>query len=84
MSKNYSECCAAAAVSAANGQTQFTPCGEGGCSVSIVRIGMAQTKDFAEGYAAIFGNKKATPAKKAKAAAAKSDTAKKKRKTKKK
>jgi hypothetical protein len=29
----------------------------GGCAVSIVRIGLAETKKFAEGYAAIFGDK---------------------------
>ena len=44
--------------------------------MSIVRVGLAETKRFAEGYEAIFGNKKkaATPAKpkaKAKAKAAK-------------
>jgi ribosomal protein L9 len=27
-------------------------------AVSIVRIGLAETKKFAEGYSAIFGNKK--------------------------
>jgi ribosomal protein L9 len=33
--------------------------------VSIVRVGLAETKKFAEGYEAIFGNKKtaARPAK---------------------
>jgi hypothetical protein len=35
--------------------------------VSIVRIGLAETKNFAEGYDAIFGKKKASPARKAKA-----------------
>ena len=49
---------------------------DGGRIVSIVRVGLAETKRFAEGYEAIFGNKKkaATPAKpkaKAKAKAAK-------------
>jgi hypothetical protein len=36
--------------------------------VSIVRIGLAETKHFAEGYEAIFGKKKEAPAKKAKPA----------------
>jgi hypothetical protein len=40
--------------------------------VSIVRIGLAETKNFAEGYEAIFGaKKKAGEAKKAKPAAKK-------------
>jgi hypothetical protein len=47
----------------------------GGNSVSIVRVGLAETKNFAEGYDAIFGKKKAvkkkparsTPKKKTKA-----------------
>jgi hypothetical protein len=47
--------------------------------VSIVRIGLAETKNFADGYDAIFGKKKETTAKKAKA-----DTGKKKKKAKKK
>jgi len=29
--------------------------------VSIIRIGLAETKKFAEGYEAIFGGKKAKP-----------------------
>ncbi len=29
-----------------------------GCFVSIVRVGLAETKGFAEGYDAIFGKKK--------------------------
>jgi hypothetical protein len=48
--------------------------------MSIVRIGLAETKNFAEGYDAIFGNKKpakaATPAK---AVKVKSSKAKKKK-----
>jgi hypothetical protein len=36
--------------------------------VSIVRIGLSETKNFAEGYEAIFGKKKPAPAKKPKAA----------------
>ena len=31
---------------------------KGGSCVSIVRIGLAESKDFAEGYDAIFGKKK--------------------------
>jgi hypothetical protein len=31
--------------------------------VSIVRVGLGETKNFAEGYEAIFGKKKPTPAK---------------------
>jgi hypothetical protein len=34
--------------------------------VSIVRVGLAETKNFAEGYEAIFGKKKSGKAKKAK------------------
>jgi hypothetical protein len=37
--------------------------------VSIVRVGLAETKKFAEGYEAIFGKKKTTKPKKAKPAA---------------
>jgi hypothetical protein len=47
--------------------------------VSIIRVGLAETNKFAEGYDAIFGKKKAGQAK----ATAKS-AAKKKKKTKKK
>jgi hypothetical protein len=54
----------------------------GGFYVSIVRIGLSETKNFAEGYEAIFGKKK-EGSKKAEATA-KSDTAKKKKKAKKK
>ena len=46
--------------------------------MSIVRIGLAETKHFAEGYEAIFGKKKAASAKKAKPAAGKKKKAKKK------
>jgi hypothetical protein len=50
--------------------------------VSIVRVGLAETKNFGEGYDAIFGSKKkAGGAKKAKPAAKKA-TAKKKSKKK--
>jgi hypothetical protein len=34
----------------------------GGEKVSIVRVGLAETKKFAEGYDAIFGKKKAKTA----------------------
>jgi hypothetical protein len=33
---------------------------DGGVFVSIVRVGLAETKNFAEGYDAIFGKKKKT------------------------
>ena len=51
-----------------------------GNTVSIVRIGLAETKGFAGGYDAIFGGQKkaATPAKKAKPTAKKAGTGKKK------
>lgn len=45
--------------------------------MSIVRVGLAETKNFSEGYEAIFGKKQST-AKKAKASA-KGGTAKKKK-----
>jgi hypothetical protein len=51
--------------------------------VSIVRVGLAETKNFAEGYEAIFGKKKTGESKKTKATA-KNSAAKKKKKTKKK
>jgi hypothetical protein len=35
--------------------------------VSIIRVGLAETKHFADGYDAIFGKKKTRSAKKAKA-----------------
>jgi hypothetical protein len=31
--------------------------------VSIIRVGLAETKNYAEGYDAIFGKKKETPVK---------------------
>jgi hypothetical protein len=34
--------------------------------VSIVRVGLAETKNFADGYEAIFGKKRAEAAKKGK------------------
>jgi hypothetical protein len=52
----------------------------GGTPVSIVRIGLAETKHFADGYDAIFGKKKAAQAKKQKTAV-KNRSAKKKKKT---
>jgi hypothetical protein len=39
--------------------------------VSIIRIGLAETKNFSQGYDAIFGQKKATPAVKSNAPVAK-------------
>lgn len=39
--------------------------------MSIVRIGLSETKHFAEGYDAIFGKKPAKPARKKPAAKAK-------------
>src|SRR5579862_7836740 len=49
--------------------------------VSIIRIGLAETKNFAEGYDAIFGKKKETETKKT--TTAKIGGAKKKKKAKK-
>jgi len=60
---------------------------EGSIAVSIVRIGLAETRNFAEGYEAIFGKNKAASVKTSKPAAAraaKSRTAKKKKAAKKK
>jgi hypothetical protein len=51
--------------------------------VSIVRVGLAETKKFAEGYEAIFGKKKTAESKKPKAVA-KASAAKKKKTSKKK
>jgi hypothetical protein len=39
--------------------------------VSIIRIGLAETKNFSQGYDAIFGKKKVAPAAKAKSPVAK-------------
>jgi hypothetical protein len=55
----------------------------GGMFVSIIRVGLSETKHFAEGYEAIFGKKKSGQGKKAEASA-KNGTGKKKRKSKKK
>jgi hypothetical protein len=44
--------------------------------VSIIRVGLAETKNFAEGYEAIFGKKKSAAKK---AARAKTKTAKKRK-----
>jgi hypothetical protein len=55
----------------------------GGRFVSIVRIGLAESKDFAEGYDAIFGKKKGK-AKAKKPKAAKASAKKKPKKSKKK
>jgi hypothetical protein len=51
--------------------------------MSIVRVGLSETKHFAEGYDAIFGKKKDETAKKEEATA-KSETGKKKKTKKKK
>jgi hypothetical protein len=51
--------------------------------VSIVRIGLAETKNFAEGYDAIFSKKKGATPKKGKATA-QNTAVKKKKKAKKK
>ena len=51
--------------------------------MSIVRVGLAETKKFAEGCDAIFGKKKETETKKENATAAKVGGAKKKKKGKK-
>jgi hypothetical protein len=51
--------------------------------VSIVRVGLAETKKFAQGYEAIFGKKKSGESKKNKTVA-KNSSAKKKKKTSKK
>jgi hypothetical protein len=58
----------------------------GGTFVSIIRVGLSETKNFADGYDAIFGKKKAGQAKnaEAKAASATGKAAKKKKKGKKK
>jgi hypothetical protein len=50
--------------------------------VSIVRVGLSETKHFAEGYDAIFGKKESKSGEMK--AAAKSNTARKKKKPKKK
>lgn len=47
--------------------------------MSIVRVGLSETKNFAEGYEAIFGKKKAAPAKKTRAAKASAAPKKKKK-----
>jgi hypothetical protein len=55
-----------------------------GTFMSIVRVGLAETKKFAEGYEAIFGSKQSSNPKKAKTKApAKKAPAKKKKKAKK-
>jgi len=51
--------------------------------MSIVRVGLAETKKFADGYEVIFGKKKSSQSKKTKAVARKrSSKPKKKAKTK--
>jgi hypothetical protein len=54
------------------------PTESGGTRVSIVRVGLSETKNFAEGYEAIFGKKKDEAKKPAKAAAKRAGPAKKK------
>jgi hypothetical protein len=56
----------------------------GGVFVSIVRIGLAETKNFAEGYDAIFGNKKKAASAKKRGDSPKNAAAKKRKKAKKK
>jgi hypothetical protein len=51
-----------------------------GLAVSIIRIGLAETKHFSEGYEAIFGAKKKSAPAKAKKTAKKAKPAKKKAK----
>ena len=51
--------------------------------MSIVRVGLGETKHFAEGYEAIFGKKKGTQAKK-RSSASKANSTKKKKSSKKK
>lgn len=51
--------------------------------MSIIRVGLAETKNFADGYEAIFGKKKEAPAKKS-AGKAKATGEKKSKKAKKK
>jgi hypothetical protein len=51
--------------------------------VSIIRVGLAETKNFAEGYDAIFGKKKEAETKKGNTATAKAGGTKKKKKAKK-
>jgi hypothetical protein len=51
----------------------------GGTVVSIVRVGLSETKNFAEGYDLIFGNKKGAKAKKT-ATPAKAESPKRKKK----
>jgi hypothetical protein len=57
------------------------PISTGGSGVSIVRIGLAETKNFSEGYDSIFGKKKGAKAKKSepKASAAKKSKKRKKK-----
>jgi hypothetical protein len=56
------------------------PDDDGGTLVSIVRVGLAETKRFAEGYEAIFGKKKAESEEKTEEASTRTKTAKKKKK----
>jgi uncharacterized protein (UPF0264 family) len=56
---------------------------DGGTFVSIIRVGLAETKHFAEGYEAIFGKKKDKKEEKDESGA-KAETGKKKKASKKK
>ncbi len=51
--------------------------------MSIIRVGLAETKNFAEGYDAIFGKKKEAVTKKGNSTTAKATSAKRKKKAKK-
>ena len=59
-------------------------CSPGGTFVSIVRVGLSETKKFAEGYDAIFGKKKKGGQAKKATASARAGTARKKKAGKKK
>jgi hypothetical protein len=68
-----------------NGERQQrSPTANGELAVSIVRVGLAETKKFAQGYDAIFGKKKGATAKKPKPVTKKTAAKKKKKPAKKK
>jgi hypothetical protein len=54
---------------------------EGETSVSIIRVGLAETKKFSDGWEAIFGKKSGSSTKKAPKVAARKAGGKKKKKT---
>jgi hypothetical protein len=66
------------------GRTPRSPPLDGGTFVSIVRVGLSETKKFGDGYDAIFGKKKADRARQEKAPAAAKKTRKKATRAKKK